>query len=275
MKISSMRVLLTGATGGIGREVAQRLLQDGAEVMLVGRDATALAALSQSMAFAGDRVHAVTADLTRGADRAALCDAARRWHGGINVLVNNAGVNPFSLYQELRAAEMEAMLAVNLHAPMHLCRDLLPWLQTREAAVILNVGSVLGSIGYPGQVAYSASKFALRGFTEALRRELAHGPVRVKYFAPRSTRTAMNPAAVEAMNDRLGVTMDSAARVARELVSMLASRRHFAVVGWPEKLFVKINALLPGFVDRAVRGQLTVIRKAAQPCATQTEILSP
>ena len=137
---------------------------------------------------------------------------------------------------------------------------------------------MFGSIGYPGYVAYSATKFAVRGFTEALRRELADSNVAVKYLAPRATRTAMNPASVEEMNARLGVTMDSADRVASELVVLLQGRKHSAVVGWPEKAFARINALLPGIVDRAVRGQLPLIREFAtgEPeCTPSKEILSP
>jgi len=113
-------------------------------------------------------------------------------------------------------------------------------------------------------VAYSATKFAVRGFSEALRRELADSRVMVKYLAPRSTRTAMNSTAVVEMNTRLKVTMDPPERVARELIALLKRRRNSAVVGWPEKAFVKVNAVLPGVVDRAVRGQLPLIRAFAR-----------
>jgi short-subunit dehydrogenase len=263
MKLDTRRVLLTGATGGIGRVIAQRLLEEGAHVLLVGRDRIALDSLVQSFGFAGDRVDAQTEDLTRLEDRTALCDLARQWHGGVDVLINNAGLNPFSMYEDLTASQLDQCLAVNVHAPMHLCRDLLPWLKSRESAAIVNIGSVFGSIGYPGYVAYSATKFAIRGFSEALRRELADSRVRVKYLAPRSTRTAMNSAAVEEMNFRLNVAMDPPERVARELLSLLKRRPYSAVVGWPERLFVKVNAVFPGVVDRALRGQLSIVRMFA------------
>ena len=264
MKLEARRVLLTGATGGIGRVIAQRLLEEGAHVMLVARDETALGSLVRSFAFAGDRVHAHVADLTQRAARTALCDTARQWHGGIDVLINNAGQNNFSMYEDLAPEQIDQCLAINLQAPMHLCRDLLPWLKARESAVIVNVGSVFGCIGYPGNVAYSATKFAIRGFSEALRRELADSRVTVKHLAPRATRTAMNSCAVEEMNLRLKVAMDPPERVARELIALLKRRRHSAVIGWPEKLFVKVNAVLPGIVDRAVRGQLSIIRAFAR-----------
>ena len=264
MKLEALRVLLTGATGGIGRVIAQRLLEEGAHVLLVARDEGALGSLVQSFAFAGDRVHAHGADLTQRTARTTLCDLARQWHGGIDVLINNAGTNPFSMYEDLTPEQIDQALAVNVQAPMHLCRDLLPWLKARESAAIVNVGSVFGSIGFPGYVAYSATKFAIRGFSEALRRELADSRVEVKYLAPRATRTAMNSPAVEAMNSRLKVTMDPPERVARELIALLRRRRNSVVVGWPEKAFVKVNAVLPGIVDRAVRGQLPLIRAFAR-----------
>jgi short-subunit dehydrogenase len=264
MKLQSMRVLLTGAAGGIGRVIARELATAGAHVLLVDRDARALDQVVKELAFAEDRVAAHVADLTSPVARAQLCDAARGWHGGINVLINNAGLNPFALFEDLAPEQIDLTLAVNLQAPMHLCRDLLPQLRTREAATIVNVGSVFGAIGFPGYVAYSATKFAIRGFTEALRRELADSGVAVKYLAPRATRTTINTAAVEEMNSRLKVSMDPPERVARELVRLLLRRRHSVVVGWPERAFVRINAVLPGIVDRSIRRQLSTIQQFAR-----------
>jgi len=272
MKLDATRVLLTGATGGIGRVIAQRLLEQGAHVLLVARDETALRALVKSFAFAADRVDAQSADLTQRTARAALCDLARQWHGGINVLINNAGINPFSMYEDLTPEQIDQTLAINVQAPMHLCRDLLPWLSARESAAIVNVGSVFGSIGLPGYVAYSASKFAIRGFSEALRRELADSRVLVKYLAPRATRTAMNSTAVEEMNSRLKVAMDPPERVARELIALLERGGNSTVIGWPEKAFAKVNAVLPGIVDRAVRGQLSIVRAFARGLRPQETV---
>jgi short-subunit dehydrogenase len=273
MRFDTRRVLLTGATGGIGRVMARRLLEEGAHVLLVARDPAALECLRSSLAFAGDRVHTLPADLTQAVDRALLCGVARQWHGGINTLVNNAGLNVFSMFEDLPAEQLDRCLAVNVHAPMHLCRELLPSLRMREPATIVNVGSVFGSIGHPGYVAYSASKFALRGFSEALRRELADTGIRVKYLAPRATRTAMNSAAVEQMNAQLGVAMDPPDRVAHELIALLRGSAASAVIGWPEKLFVKVNALLPAIVDRALRAKLSLIRAFSRRAPISQETL--
>jgi short-subunit dehydrogenase len=133
----------------------------------------------------------------------------------------------------------------------------------RPQAWIVNVGSIFGYLGYPGHAAYSASKFALRGFSEALRRELADGPVRVLYFAPRATRTAMNGAGLVALNRELGVAMDDPAAVAQSLMRLLRRPARERLLGMPERLFARVNQLLPGLVDRALRRQLSTIRRHA------------
>jgi short-subunit dehydrogenase len=274
VNFDTRRVLLTGATGGIGRAMARRLLEEGAHVLLVARDAEALELLQRSLAFAGDRVHTLAADLTQPSARALLCGVARQWHGGVDVLINNAGCNAFAMFEDLTAEQLEQCFAVNVLAPMHLCRELLPSIKARESAMVVNIGSVFGSIGHPGYAAYSATKFALRGFSEALRRELADTHVGVKYLAPRATRTAMNSASAEQLNLELGVAMDPPERVALELVALLKSSATSAVIGWPEKLFVKVNALLPGIVDRALRAKLSLIRAFSRRTPIALEISS-
>ena len=134
-------------------------------------------------AFAG-RVDVYPANLTRADDRARLAEFARTWRGGINVLINNAGVSHFRLLEDQPAEEVDLALAVNVQAPIHLCRLLLPHLQRQPDAHILNTGSVFGGIGYAAYSVYSATKFAMRGFSEALRRELADTHVQVHYLAP-------------------------------------------------------------------------------------------
>lgn len=263
MQLRDSRVLITGAAGGIGRAISTELIRRGARVLLVDRDERALREFAQTFAESAARFDTHVADLTSAADRGRLCELAGRWHGGINILINNAGLNHFGVFEEQPPQAIDLALAVNVQAPMHLCHELLPHLKRQAPACIVNTGSVFGAIGYPGYVTYSATKFALRGFTEALRRELSGSGVSVRYIAPRATQTPINSSAVEQMNRELGVAMDPPERVARALADLLGSERPTAVVGWPEKLFVRINAILPAIVDRAVRGQLPTIRRYA------------
>jgi short-subunit dehydrogenase len=263
MKSGSIRALVTGGGGGIGGAIADELLARGASVLLVDRDETALRRAAERLSRYGDRVGTLAADLTNAADRKRLCTEAAAWRGGINVLVNNAGVNHFRMFVDQPPEQLDLAIAINLLAPLHLCRELLPHLQRQTEACILNTGSVFGAIGYPGYAVYSATKFAVRGFSEALRRELADTSVSVRYVAPRATRTGINTSAVERMNAELGVAMDPPELVARAVCDMLAGSRVEAVLGWPEKLFARVNGILPRVVDGALRKQLPVIRRYA------------
>lgn len=263
MDLIHVRAVVTGAGGGIGGAIVTELVRGGAQVLLVGRDLRGLEALSELLAPYRGHMDLFCADLARAADRDKLAAYVADWRGGPNVLINNAGQSPFGLYDAMESATLDDLLAVNLHAPMHLSHALLPALRRNAPASIVNVGSVFGAIGYPGYAAYCATKFGLRGFSEALRRELDGSGVAVQYLAPRATRTAGNSPAVERMNRELGTATDSPDRVAKALVSMLVSRKSSAVVGWPEKLFARINAVLPTLVDRTLRGQLPVIRRHA------------
>jgi len=183
------------------------------------------------------------------------------WCGGINVLINNAGVASFGAFAQMNPEDLERAFQVNVLAPMQLCRGLLPHLQLQCAAHIVNIGSVFGSIGYPGQVTYSATKFALRGFSEALRRELGDTAVQVHYLAPRATRTRFNCAAVEELNTQLAVATDPPECVDASVRRMLETGQPEAFIGWPEKLFARINGILPRLVDRSLARQLPTIRQ--------------
>ncbi len=251
------RALLTGASGGIGAAMAAALAPHCDELVLVGRDAARLAG---SAAAAGSMARTLLADLSTPAGRDAAANAVPE----VNLLVNNAGAGDFGWFESQSDATLERIVETNVLAPMQLTRRLLPRLARQPQAWIVNVGSIMGYLGYPGQAAYCASKFALRGFGEALRRELADGPVRVLHLAPRSPRTGMNGAGMGALTAALGVAMDEPARVARELVALLERPARERLLGMPERLFARLNQLVPGLVDRALRRQLSTIRRYAK-----------
>lgn len=260
MNLHGKTILLTGATGGIGAEVALALSQAGASLLLTGRDQDKLVALLARLSGSGHQ--ALAADLANPDDRAKLVAKAQRMP--IDILINLAGTNEFSLLTDTSEASIAQQLDMNLLAPITLCHDLATHLAVQRESAIVNVGSILGSIGFAGSSVYCASKFGLRGFTEALRREYADTPLQVLYVAPRATDTAMNSAQVRQMNAELGTATDSPQQVARQIVDALQHERRVRYLGWPERLFVRLNALFPALVDRALRKQLPIIRRYAR-----------
>lgn len=264
MTSEHMQVVLTGASGGIGRAIAQRLDAAGARLLLVGRNEEKLGRLMTELE--GNSHVAVVADIGSQEGRRHLQQQCELLvPDGISLLVNCAGVNDFGLFEDQSQATIAETIGINLISPMLICQDLLPMLRRRGEAQIVNIGSTFGSIGYPGFSAYCASKFGLRGFTESLRRELADTGIQVSYIAPRATQTDLNSDRIVAMNNELGTVMDSPALVADQVMRVINKRSRIdQYLGWPEKLFVKINALLPALVDSSLRKQLPIIRRFAK-----------
>jgi len=189
------------------------------------------------------------ADLDRDDELGPLAGTAAAW--GCNVLVHGAGVPAFGRLRTLAPAQMRAALATNLLAPMLLTQALLPHLQALPRAQVICVGSALGRIGMPGFSVYCASKFGLRGFAEALRRELADSSVAVQYLGPRSTRTNFNTPGVEEYNRATGSAMDRPERVAQALLRQLEDERPERFIGFPETLAVRLNGLAAPWLDGA------------------------
>ncbi|MBQ4665677.1 MULTISPECIES: SDR family oxidoreductase [Aeromonas] len=263
MKLEGKLVLLTGASGGIGEALAQELAVQGAHLLLHGRRASALERLRKELPHP-ERHQTVIADLGSPQERAKLLQHPAL-DEGLDVLINNAGCNQFAWLEDQSSEQVERQLLLNVEAPIQLTRMLLPRL--RKPAVIMNVGSSFGAIGYAGYSVYCASKFALRGFSEALGRELEGTGIQVLHFAPRATRTRLNSEAAYEMNAELGTHTDSPQDVAEEAVIALCNETRRSWLGWPEKLFVRLNGLLPGLVDRALAKQKPIIERYARHAA--------
>ena len=257
MRLSEARVVLTGASGGIGLAIAEALCSRGAEVLAVSRHQEPLIPLQTQYPHL---LHWVKADLTTYEGRQHVLITAQAMEG-INLLINAAGVNHFAMLEQLPGREIEAMLSINLHAPIQLTGLMLPILRSVKRAMIVNVGSTFGSIGYAGYTTYCASKFALRGFSEALRRELADTRIGVLYVAPRATRTTMNSPAVRALNMALKSHEDEPQAVAAAVIRAIAGNQRELYLGWPERFFVRLNGLLPAVVDRSLRKHLPLIHR--------------
>ncbi|MCB1649750.1 MAG: SDR family oxidoreductase [Pseudomonadales bacterium] len=263
MQLAGKTVLLTGASGGIGRCLALQLAQAGARLILVGRGLKTLEALCASLAPVDQPHRTLVADLRQQSEREALAVICSDLQ--VDILINNAGAGEFNWLEDSSSEAITDLLELNLNVPIQLTRLLLPVLKTRPEAAVINIGSALGSIGYPGYSVYSASKFGLRGFSEALRRELADTAVQVMHLSPRATRTALNSNRVVAMNEAMGVAMDAPEYVARTLVERIREDRWSAqVLGWPERFYAWVNACAPAMTDGSIRKQLARIRGFAQ-----------
>lgn len=257
------QLVLTGASGGLGQAFALALAPTSRAMVLCGRDAIRLQMLQQQLQARHPAlaVRTVAGDLLDTEAQAAVEQAAHASGDPIDLLINAAGINEFVDFEAQAAAGMARLLAVNLLAPIQITQRLLPLLKAAPSAQIINIGSIFGYLGYPGFAVYCATKFGLRGFSQALRRELSDTRVSVRYFAPRAVRTALNSPAVDDMNKALRTSADTPEAVAAELVRFIGAKGWDRRLGFPERLYVWLNHIVPAVNDNAIRAQLPVIRK--------------
>jgi len=232
------RIILTGAAGGIATHLARLLSAEGACLCLTDINEQALLAMRETLDQ--DGMVTVAADITAAEGRQKVVFAKQ-----------DPGL-------------IEKTVEINTLAPMLLARAVLPSMLEQDSGQIVNIGSTFGSIGFAWFTAYSASKYALRGFSQALRRELADTGVSVTYIAPRAVKTAINSQEVYEMAEAVNMNMDEPDAVAEQIVKGIRRGDKECHLGFPESLFVRINAILPGLVDMAVRGQNRKARKHAE-----------
>jgi short-subunit dehydrogenase len=256
MRLHNRVFLLLGGTGGIGQAMVNPLVEAGARVIVASRHPEKLA---HREGVSPVHLDLAAADLDEQLGR--LSDA----YPDIDGVIHCAGQNRFASLEHMSVAELDAQMAVNLRSSMLVARHFVPLFEKAGSGALVFVGSTFGSIGFPGYTAYCATKFGLRGFTEALRRELADTPVQVVYVAPRATATDMNPQAVNELNRALGNTMDAPEAVAAQILQAMEKDDQRRFLGWPEKLFVVLNGILPRMVDKAMLKQLPVIRRFLKP----------
>lgn len=186
-ELSGRRVVITGATGGIGEALARRLAAAGAELALLGRRREALEELAEELG-----AFAVECDLrVSGIADSIVARLASDWDSTPNVVVNNAGGFVLAPVVDTGPDEFRELLAVNLAAPFELIRAWLPGMLERASGQIVNIGSIAGRRGLPGNAAYAASKFGLRGLHEVLVEELRGTGVRVTWIEPSATDTPL------------------------------------------------------------------------------------
>lgn len=255
----SITIVLTGATGGLGSALAKVLSAQGVLLVLCGRNHIQLEQLNRAL---GGQHHCVASDLTTSSGRQAVVAYCQQFSRGIDALINNAASNHFGPLKEMNENTVQQMLVTNLLVPIELTRLLLPILAKADNAQIINIGSAFSRLGFPGFSVYSACKFGLRGFTEAMRRELADTTITVRLFAPRTISTAMNDDNVTAMNKALGNQSDSVESVANQFVEFFQqTHRSEQFLGWPERLFGWLNAINSRWIDQGLAKKLPVIQR--------------
>jgi NAD(P)-dependent dehydrogenase (short-subunit alcohol dehydrogenase family) len=204
---------ITGASSGFGRAFAEHALARGHDVVATARDVAPLAALA---ATAPERVLAVTLDVTRPAEAEAAVEAAVARFGRIDVLINNAGYGVVGAFEETSDAELRAQMETNFFGAMNVIRAALPRLRAQKGGAIVNISSLGGQLSFAGFSAYSATKFAIEGVSEALAQEVAPFGIKVLIVEPGQFRTNLAGAGMrhmpvlEAYRDIIAGTRDFA-----------------------------------------------------------------
>ncbi len=245
------RVIVTGATSGIGRSLVVRLVREGARVVAIGRRADRLQQLVSEVAEP-DRLTTLAVDVTE-------CDACSRAlalaqsaYGGLDILVNNAGLGGIGLFSESSPARVRDVMEVNFFAPVEWIRQSLPILRQGTKPLIVNVGSVLGHRAVPRKSEYCASKFALHGFSDALRAELAHDGIDVLLASPSTTASEFFDASrgqKSASDGKGGMSPDL---VADRIVRAMQRGQHEVIMTVGGKLLVWLDRLCPPLANRLV-----------------------
>lgn len=265
--------LVTGAAGGIGAAIAHELAARGCALALVDRDADGLQQVSQSVRERGApdvSLHVV--DLSDGADRGELVDDVLDRHGRVDLLINNAGVALGGELHQVSLAHFDWLMEINYRAVMTMTKAFLPHLRANPGSHVVNTSSLFGLIAPAGQVPYATSKFAVRGFTEALRHELASSQVGVTVVHPGGIKTNIATNAQISQADvpeaelqkkreqfNTHLTMPPA-QAARLIVDAVRRRKPRLVITRPAKVLDLIARLVPGQYG-ALLGKLMKLRK--------------
>lgn len=252
--LTDRRALVTGASSGIGRALAIELARHGAHVVLMARREERLAEVAKEIAALNRRAVLVAGDVTDPDARRRALDAARNELGGLDILINNAGIAAHGRFAEASTERLRPIFEVNFFAPVELIREAIPLLREGVQPMIVNIGSILGERASPHKSEYSASKFALHGFSEALRPELARLGIEVLVVAAGPTQTEHFDVLIEGSADLPwgNPPRQPADAAARTIVRAIERGRRKVVTGWRGKLLILANRWFPGIVDRVM-----------------------
>lgn len=238
MPLKNKKIVVTGGSGGIGRELVKNLQRAGAQVLIIDREA-------------GDNVPPV--DLS---DSSAVNDLCMQLaQKPIDILINLAGLMYFGNLEDQSRQHLATMIKVNLETPLRLTQAVLPGMKARGSGHIVNIGSVFGSLPFPHFVTYSATKAGLKGFSDALRREVSGKGISVTHIAPRAVKTGLNSGLIADLHKRTKVVNDDPAKVAAIIFKAIIEKKKNITIGGAEGFFIKLNALCPALVDRGLSGK--------------------
>lgn len=251
-RIAGMRGVLTGASSGIGRALAERLLTAQARLVLVARREDRLRELVDKLSnSARENVAIVTGDITSAEVRAEAMHTSIDRFGGLDLLINNAGIGAQGRFIEADPERVRRIFEVNFFALVELTRAALPRLREGRDPLIVNVGSILGHRGIPYSTEYCASKFAVRGFSEALRAEVARLGIEVLLVSPGTTESEFFDRLIEDKEKPPWPEQPPvpAAVVAERILHAMKRRRHEIIPNARGKAMVWLNRLAPRLVD--------------------------
>lgn len=190
--MSEIRVLVTGGSRGIGKAIALRFAKEGAKVVVAARNSEQLDAVVQEINAAGGQGHAAQMNVQdHGSVEAAVWRATEFTGGPLDVIVNNAGIFAQATLEDQDIAEWDRMIAINLTGPFWVMSEAIHALEEGDKKHVFNISSIAGKQGFPKNAAYSASKYGLRGFSDALREELRDKGIRVTTVYPTATDTTI------------------------------------------------------------------------------------
>jgi short-subunit dehydrogenase len=250
--IRDCRILITGASQGIGRALADLAARRGARVLAAARSRDLLDELADEIRREGGTLEVVQADVTHPDDRRRMVEAAEHSFGGLDVLVNNAGIGATGHFAEVNADRLRKIMEVNFFGLTETTRVCLPVLRRGRKPAVVNISSIAGKRGIPARSEYSASKFAVQGFSEALRAELAKDGIDVLVVCPGLTQTNFSHNMIEQkarlpMDHMRGMTAE---QVAAATLRAVERGHNETCLTFQGRLMVFVSRFLPRLADR-------------------------